>query len=77
MWVEGATILMATFPQIQLRCIGCNRRLGDFVNEVQAGQLILELKCPRCGHPHLEIIRPKLRPDESPTDGNVRASKEA
>jgi phage FluMu protein Com len=68
---------MATLPQIQLRCTGCNRRLGDLVNEVQAGQLILELKCPRCGHPHLEIIRPNLRPAESPTDGHVRASKEA
>jgi phage FluMu protein Com len=45
-------------PQSQLRCSGCNRRLGDFVNEVQTGQLILELKCPRCGQPHVEIIRP-------------------
>jgi phage FluMu protein Com len=43
---------------MQLRCSNCNRRLGDFVNEVQAGQLLLELKCPRCGQPHLEIIRP-------------------
>ena len=66
---------MATQPQIQLRCTGCNRRLGDFVNEVQAGQVILELKCPRCGNPHVEIIRPNLRADESPTDGHERASK--
>lgn len=61
---------MAILPQIQLRCSGCNRRLGDFVNEVQAGQVILEIKCPRCGHSHLEVIRPSclrndgIRPDE-------------
>ena len=44
--------------QTQVRCRECNRRLGDFVNELQAGQVILELKCPKCGRPHLEIIRP-------------------
>jgi len=49
---------MATLPQTQVRCTGCNRRLGDFVNEVQAGLVILELKCPRCGQPHMEVIRP-------------------
>jgi hypothetical protein len=27
------------------------------VNEIQAGQVILELKCPKCGRPHAEIIR--------------------
>jgi phage FluMu protein Com len=48
--------------QTQVRCRECNRRLGDFVNEVQAGQVILELKCPKCGSPHIEIIRPA--PDE-------------
>ena len=53
-------------PQMQLRCSGCNRRLGDFVNEVQAGQLILELKCPRCGQPHVEVIRPPALHDAKP-----------
>ena len=53
-------------PQMQLRCSGCNRRLGDFVNEVQAGQLILELKCPRCGQPHVEVIRPAASHDAKP-----------
>ena len=53
-------------PQMQLRCNGCNRRLGDFVNEVQAGQLILELKCPRCGQPHVELIRPTAAHDAEP-----------
>jgi hypothetical protein len=28
--------------QTQIRCGECNRRLGDFVNEVRAGQVILE-----------------------------------
>jgi len=37
--------------------------LGDIVNEVESGQVLLELKCPRCGQPHLEIIRPS-RPAE-------------
>ena len=48
---------MVTREQVQVRCADCNRRLADFVNEVQAGHLILELKCPRCGHPHIEVIR--------------------
>jgi phage FluMu protein Com len=48
--------------QTQVRCRECNRRLGDFVNELQAGQVILELKCPKCGRPHLEIIRPSAEP---------------
>jgi Zn finger protein HypA/HybF involved in hydrogenase expression len=43
--------------QRQVRCRECNRRLGDYVNEIQAGQVILELKCPKCGRPHAEIIR--------------------
>jgi len=45
--------------QTQVRCAGCRRRLADLVNEIEVGQLILELKCPRCGQPHLEVIRPK------------------
>ena len=48
--------------QMQVRCRECNRRLGDFVNELQAGQVILELKCPKCGRPHVEIIRPCPEP---------------
>lgn len=51
---------VAIVAQLQVRCGGCNRRLADLVNEMQAGQVILEMKCPRCGHPHLEIIRPAL-----------------
>jgi phage FluMu protein Com len=53
---------MATALQVQIRCAGCNRRLGDLVNEIDAGQVILELKCPRCGQPHLEVIRPASSP---------------
>jgi phage FluMu protein Com len=49
---------MSTLTQIQVRCTGCNRRLGDYLSELEAGQVILELKCPRCGQPHTEIIRP-------------------
>lgn len=62
---------MAPLPETQLRCTGCNRRLVDFVNEVQAGQVILELKCPRCGQPNMEIIRP-LRPRD---DANIDAGR--
>ena len=67
---------MATVPQTQLRCTGCNRRLGDFVNEVQAGLVILELKCPRCGQPHLELIRPSFTfEEENPAGGRARPAK--
>jgi Zn finger protein HypA/HybF involved in hydrogenase expression len=52
---EGGTV--ANVLQTQVRCAGCHRRLADLVNEIEAGQLILELKCPRCGQPHLEVIR--------------------
>jgi Zn finger protein HypA/HybF involved in hydrogenase expression len=48
---------MAALPQTQVRCNECNRRLGDYVNEVTTGQVILELKCPKCGAPHTELIR--------------------
>ena len=48
---------MATVTQTQVRCAGCNRRLADVVNEVEAGQVLVEWKCPRCGQPHLEVIR--------------------
>jgi hypothetical protein len=34
----------------------CNRLLADFVNEIDAGQMIFELKGLRCGETH-EIIR--------------------
>jgi phage FluMu protein Com len=51
-------VAVATIIQTQIRCAGCDRRLADLVNEVEAGQLIVELKCPRCGSSHLEIIRP-------------------
>ena len=49
---------MATVTETQIRCRECNRRLGDYVNEVEAGQVILELKCPKCHQPHVEVIRP-------------------
>ena len=48
---------MESFEQRQVRCAACNRRLADIVSEIESGQVIFELKCPRCGHPHLEILR--------------------
>jgi phage FluMu protein Com len=54
---------MAGVLQTQVRCAGCHRRLADVVNEVEAGQLILELKCPRCGQAHLEVIRRQTERD--------------
>src|SRR5262245_15848065 len=47
----------APIPQVQMRCTGCNRRLGDYVNEVKVGLVILEMKCPKCGQPHTEVLR--------------------
>ena len=52
------SVPVATVVQIQVRCPGCNRRLADYVNEVREGQVVLEFKCPRCGSPHTEVIRP-------------------
>ena len=49
---------MSARLQTQVRCTGCNRRLADVINEVRSGQAIFEMKCPRCGLPHLEILRP-------------------
>jgi len=49
---------VSTVTQIQVRCTGCGRRLCDYLGELEAGQVILELKCPRCGQPHTEVIRP-------------------
>lgn len=49
---------MTRVTQTQMRCAACNRRLADVVNEVEAGQVIFGLKCPRCGQPNIEIIRP-------------------
>jgi phage FluMu protein Com len=48
---------VSAVTQIQIRCAGCNRRLADLVNELELGQVLVELKCPRCGQPHLEVIR--------------------
>jgi hypothetical protein len=58
---RGGTV--ANVLQTQVRCAGCHRRLADLVNEIEAGQLILELKCPRCGQPHLEVIRGRPESD--------------
>jgi len=33
--------------------------LADVVNDVAVGAVVLELKCPRCGRLHLEVIRPE------------------
>ena len=43
--------------EVQIRCTGCNRRLADVVNEVEAGQVLIALKCPRCGATHVEVVR--------------------
>jgi hypothetical protein len=34
----------AVVVQTQIRCTACNRRLADLVNEVEAGQVIVEMK---------------------------------
>jgi phage FluMu protein Com len=67
---------MVSVTQTQVRCATCNRRLADVVNEVQAGLVIFELICPRCGQPHLEFIRPSAPPkDESPPKRSPEVSK--
>ena len=49
---------LAITTQTQVRCGTCNRRLADLINMMDAGQIVLEFKCPRCGDNHLEIVRP-------------------
>jgi phage FluMu protein Com len=48
---------MPNVDPIQIRCRGCHRRLADVVNNVVAGEILVEVKCPRCGQPHVEVIR--------------------
>jgi len=57
---------VATVTQEAIRCAGCRRRPADLVNEVEAGQGLMESKCPRCGQPHLEVIRPPRVIDAEP-----------
>jgi hypothetical protein len=65
-------VTVGATTQTQVRCRECNRRLGDFVNELQAGQVILELKCPKCRRPHLEIIRPPA--ESTPRPSSIEAT---
>lgn len=44
-------------PQRMVRCHSCGRRLLDLLNEILNGQAVLEIKCPKCGHPHVELVR--------------------
>lgn len=50
---------MAVAEQVEIRCGNgrCNRRLADVTNEVERGQVVLEIKCPKCGNPHTEILK--------------------
>ena len=66
---------MATVLQIQIRCAGCNRRLADLVNEVEMGQVLVEMKCPRCGHSNLEVIRSPRASRVEKLNVRTRASK--
>jgi phage FluMu protein Com len=66
---------MATVSQTQIRCSGCNRRLADVVNEVEAGQVLVELKCPRCGQPHLEVIRSRRLSPAEESEMTVRVNE--
>jgi phage FluMu protein Com len=59
--------------QIQIRCARCNRRLADLINEVQAGEALIELKCPRCGLPHLEVVRTREDSGENSASWPVAA----
>ena len=54
---QAKSAVASPIAQVQMRCSGCNRRLGDYVNEVKVGLVILEMKCPKCGHPHTEVFR--------------------
>ena len=49
--------MAAVAEQIQIRCAGCHRRIADVVNEIEQGQVVLEIKCPKCGQPHTEVLR--------------------
>lgn len=68
---------MAAVTQIQVRCATCNRRLADLVNEIRDGQVFFELKCPRCGNPHIEVVRPSQprKSDDPAQDTHVSKVK--
>ena len=53
----GSQSVAPAVTQIQIRWTGCGRRLADYVNEVEAGMVIIEQKCPKCGQPHTQVIR--------------------
>jgi phage FluMu protein Com len=39
---------MSAPAQASLRCTSCNRRLADYANAIERGQVTVEVKC-RCG----------------------------
>ena len=46
---EGQSPIPLSNPVLeQFRCRGCNSRLFDF--KLLGGAIILECKCPKCGH---------------------------
>lgn len=45
--------------QEQLRCTGCGRRLADYVNQLESGTVVLEIKRPKCGTQNRVSLRSK------------------
>lgn len=35
--------------QQQFRCADCNRRLADYVDNIERGTVLIEVKCDKCG----------------------------
>jgi len=40
---------MSTTVQQQFRCSACHRRLADFVDNIERGAVLIEVKCDKCG----------------------------
>ena len=48
----------------QLRCVRCQRRLADYLDNVQRGHALFEILCPKCGSGNTLSLRP-----QSPAEG--------
>lgn len=53
---------MALAEQTQFRCTSCNRRLADYADDIVEGQVLVEIKCPKCGAPNSVVLGKGLKP---------------
>lgn len=44
----------------EIRCgnARCGRKIGEYVNEIAQGRLVIVIMCRKCDQPHVEVIAP-------------------